>query len=295
MFVIGNGVDAGNPANALTVLKNGDVGIGTTSPDEKLDISGGNVEIDNGQYYKAIRNLNSSSVAVLGFPSGSDFLQLKGGTTNSSGGVKIINSGGTAIATFRGDGNVGIGTTTPNELLEVYGASADASIRLAYDATNYATFTAKSNGNLEIRSTNGGNYARYDGDNNWNFPSDERLKTGIEDAGPFLSKVMQLKVRRYNYKEGDTRDFKEIGLIAQEVEPYFPEIVGTSEDERFEDGVKTLGYTTFGVIALKAVQEQQDEIEELGAENDVLKAEVFAQKQKVSELEARLTRLEQLL
>jgi hypothetical protein len=38
LFVVGNGTSA--PSNAMTVLKNGNTGIGTTSPGEKLDVSG---------------------------------------------------------------------------------------------------------------------------------------------------------------------------------------------------------------------------------------------------------------
>jgi hypothetical protein len=41
LFVIGNGTDGTHRSNALTVMKNGNVGIGTTdSPSEKLDIDG---------------------------------------------------------------------------------------------------------------------------------------------------------------------------------------------------------------------------------------------------------------
>ena len=40
VFIIGNGASAGSPSNALTVLKNGNVGIGTTEPVAKLDVNG---------------------------------------------------------------------------------------------------------------------------------------------------------------------------------------------------------------------------------------------------------------
>lgn len=39
LFEIGNGTDGLNPANALTVLKNGNVGIGTNTPAYKLDVA----------------------------------------------------------------------------------------------------------------------------------------------------------------------------------------------------------------------------------------------------------------
>jgi hypothetical protein len=40
LFIIGNGISISNPANAVTVLKNGNVGIGTSAPQEPLHISG---------------------------------------------------------------------------------------------------------------------------------------------------------------------------------------------------------------------------------------------------------------
>ena len=52
LFMIGNGNGiVGDPnryANALTVLKNGNVGIGTTTPSQKLEVAGGNVKATDG-------------------------------------------------------------------------------------------------------------------------------------------------------------------------------------------------------------------------------------------------------
>lgn len=47
LFVIGNGSSYTNRSNALTVLKNGNVGIGTSIPQELLHISGGRLRIGN--------------------------------------------------------------------------------------------------------------------------------------------------------------------------------------------------------------------------------------------------------
>jgi hypothetical protein len=41
LFVIGNGANAGSPSNAMTVLKNGNTGIGTAAPLQRLEVNGG--------------------------------------------------------------------------------------------------------------------------------------------------------------------------------------------------------------------------------------------------------------
>ena len=176
--------------------------------------------------------------------------------TNNAERVRITNAG-----------YVGIGTSTPGNLLDVFGPVAG--IKISDDSVDYVTLQTEADGDFTIRpnsATQGSNYIEYDGDSNLDFLSDERLKKGIVDAEPFLDRVMGLKIRRYNFIKGDPRDYKEIGMIAQEVEPFFPELVGTSNYPDIEGGVvKTLGYTTFGVIAIKAIQEQQDMIDNLNA------------------------------
>lgn len=41
LFTIGNGISAALPSNAMTVLKNGNVGVGTSTPNDKLEVDAG--------------------------------------------------------------------------------------------------------------------------------------------------------------------------------------------------------------------------------------------------------------
>ena len=56
LFVIGNGANEGSRSNALTILKNGNTGIGTNSPSQRLHVNGivrvenGRLDMDNGGY-----------------------------------------------------------------------------------------------------------------------------------------------------------------------------------------------------------------------------------------------------
>ena len=47
LFVIGNGTGAGSESDAMVVLKNGNIGIGTALPKSRLQVSSGDVYIDD--------------------------------------------------------------------------------------------------------------------------------------------------------------------------------------------------------------------------------------------------------
>jgi hypothetical protein len=51
------------------------------------------------------------------------------------------------------------------------------------------------------------------------------VKKDIEKAPDSLQKVMQLDVKKYHFIQNESADKKHYGLIAQEVENIFPEIV----------------------------------------------------------------------
>ncbi len=71
VFVVGNGQTSGTRSNALTILKNGNIGIGVTAPDNKLDV-----------------------VGTFQLGNGTSFSKLQAGTytvgSNASTGVKVV-------------------------------------------------------------------------------------------------------------------------------------------------------------------------------------------------------------
>ncbi|MFY9622204.1 MAG: hypothetical protein WAM70_10425 [Pyrinomonadaceae bacterium] len=79
-------------ADILTINRLGNVGIGTASPIYSLDVNGG----------------------VNGF-------RAKAATTSSSDAIATFENGGGIQAIVRGNGNVGIGITSPSEKLEING------------------------------------------------------------------------------------------------------------------------------------------------------------------------------
>ena len=109
---------------------NGNVGIGTTSPSFKLDVTGdialsNDLYVSNGNFIKLQRNSGGLYLDVLGTPSGTDDVRLL-----SSGDFNFVNGSLTNLLTIKNGGNVGIGTTSPGTKLHVEGSSAGAGIVL---------------------------------------------------------------------------------------------------------------------------------------------------------------------
>ena len=118
----------------------------------------------------------------------------------------------------------------------------------------------------------------------WNTTSDARLKENVVPADGFLARVKELNVVHYDYKNREAQEHQVLGLLAQEVLPHFPELV--SRDD--EDGYMGLDYSGFGVVAIRAIQEQQEIIDEQVQQID-------DQARNLSAMEERLALLESLL
>ena len=94
-----------------------------------------------------------------------------------------------------------------------------------------------------------------------NTSSDERLKQDVEAIDPdeALDIVRALEPVRYNWIDQEARGAqREIGLLAQQVQPHAPEVVGENAD-----GTLSLDYARLVAVLAGAVQAQAAQIDEL--------------------------------
>jgi len=121
-----------------------------------------------------------------------------------------------------------------------------------------------------------GGGAMYQGNNAsaWSTTSDRRIKKNIEDNNVGLDAINKVRVRNFEYRtEDEITDFKnpksavvkekgiQLGVIAQEIEEIFPDVVKTEDT-----GVKSVNPDNLTWYLINAVQELSAEIKKLKGE-----------------------------
>jgi hypothetical protein len=113
--------------------------------------------------------------------------------------------------------------------------------------------------------------------------SDRRLKKDITplDAGTVLERLAQVDTYSFRMKD-DPMEQIEFGVIAQELEEAFPELVITSDDEMQTKHVNYIGLIAPLVEATNSLR----------TENETLKAEMAAKEDRMAAIEARMASFE---
>jgi hypothetical protein len=272
-----------NGQDAMRIDSSGNVGIGTSSPLDKLDVAG-NLRISDGA-------LVFDKPSVYGFrflhnDAGND-LSIQQGDANNANYVTRLNIGSTGNTTFSAplinfgasggsQHQVFPAFTSTSNLIQNYNGSAytgeehrassftwrlGTARAMAIDSSGTVMdYITSSGGNADLRYHTGTSVVSYD-------TSSERFKTNIRDNTTYgLAAVNALQSRMFEYKDDGRTD---VGLIAEEVAEVVPELVGLDD----ENNPLTVDYKRFVSVLVKAMQEQQEQIEDLKAEVAALKGE----------------------
>ena len=205
------------------------VGIGTTSPDRKLSVSGS-------------ANFNEDQTG------GRVALRVQGDEALWYNGTYFSWGFGGAANYFTDP--IGIGDSTPDAALDVVG-----SIQYTGSITDV---------------------------------SDRRLKENFKPIDKALTKLLAVKTYTYNMKNEDVKQ-REYGIIAQELQKLFPEMVSSIDSENDYLGVS---YIQLVPVLIKALQEQQRIISEQTKKNNDLSAQISLLNQNYTDILFRIKNLE---
>lgn len=219
----------------------GNVGIGTEAPQYRLDLYASGT--------------GSTGLAIFRNSTGDEKVQIRQ-NSNGSGAVYVYKAGGgDQTVSFVGEGNsyinggnLGIGTVSPSQKLDVIG-----NIRVS--AIGSGVYWGPVNRSFDGTFTTS--------------TSDIRMKENVQTINDGLSKVMQLRGVTFTWKSNPEYGNR-IGFIAQELEKVLPELVFTNE----VDGYKGVNYAEVTAVLVEAIKEQNKLLDN--------------QNEKINELERKL-------
>jgi len=201
-------VASSSGASLMIINTSGNVGIGTTSPTSKLHIVDSavpNITLDDGSA-RVVKLLGGAATQNAGL--GTYYNANFGLFTNSLQRVTIQN-----------DGNVGIGTTSPNSKLQVWGnltVGTSSTPTIFVDTANNA-IGINTTSNISLGPIVVGNGAYLSAGGTWGNNSDVNSKENFSSLNPqdILNKIDSLAITQWSYKaEGPS--IVHIGPMAQD-------------------------------------------------------------------------------
>jgi len=281
---------------AMTIDTSQNVGIGTTSPSEKLQVAGG---------LRLTGTLSGSQASCVGIDySSAARIVSYGANTSTQGSFAFLTSNSNAsttnqVVTIDSSGNLLVGTTTS------IGGKIASTTNVGFSPSgsdNWKKGAFSSNGayggplsfinsggaidgfcfyltgnpsqlNIQFGANGGGlSYGVYltSTGTSWTASSDERLKDISGTITNAVQSVSSLRPIRYTFKADESKT-QRVGLIAQDVQKVLPEVVDENSDGYF--GVR---YAEVIPLLVAAIQELSAKVDAQAAEITALQAKVGA-------------------
>ncbi|NVJ25051.1 tail fiber domain-containing protein [Myxococcus sp. AM011] len=269
-----------NGTQTMWMGADGSVGIGTTTatPGVRLDVQGGSLRV-SGAIMPSIGNANGNGIqfpedawggtgdaAFIRYyrvpnplPGEEENGRLVIACTNEPGDSIIFNQSGADRMTMV-NGFIGVGTPRPSTPLHILQQASNSGLRIQENGSGrFMDICYEGQGNFHLFHSNGlGQWMQQDGI--WRGPSDASLKDNITSLQDVLPRVLALRPVSFNWK--NTGDLN-LGLVAQEVEAVFPELVSELKLESAGGKViKGLAHQAFSVLAIAALKELKQQYDE---------------------------------
>ncbi len=268
----------------------GNVSIGTLPTNNKLQVTGdvaftGRLGIGTNETQNSLEVVGSTFLNGAANVAGNFTAQNKviANAIDVTTELKFANTTGKKITIGSGSGsNFGMATTLSE--FQIYGNNASfGSVKIG--------FLNPSNGNFISRVTvpNIGSVSiATDGSivsTAFIVSSDARFKTNINTLSNSLENLMSVRGTSYFFrtKEFPQKHFsetKQLGVIAQEIEGIFPELVTTGED-----GYKSVNYIGFIPVIIESIKDLKKELNAKNNDIELLKKEMASLKSMVLQVQ----------
>ena len=282
-----NAVAKGSGNNGIlessTVLYevNGKVGIGTNSPNAPFQFSNSVTnrkivlwENSNNDHQFYGFGINGSTLRYQTDGTGADHVFFSAASATTSNELMRI----------KGNGHVGIGVSPSYRLHAASAASTtayfsssstdpDGVLRIEIPATSGACNTCSEFVSfMKAGSMIGSINANLSANTvSYNSTSDKRVKEDITPTHYGLQDLLRIEVKDYRMKGATKRT---TGVIAQDLFGIYPEAVQEGDRGKEVQNAWAVDYGKLTPLLIKAVQEQQQEIENLRAENTAVKEQL---------------------
>ena len=228
-----------NGTTRMTVLANGNVGIGATSPTTKLDIAG-SMLVDaynavgegGGIFFRGgFININQPSITVRDHNGSAP----DGLSVNGNDGV-TVRTASTDRARFTEDGRLFI--TNADNFTDLNNANFAINHTVATRGMNIHTTGTSNSERITFQNDNGtvGSIGTNGSTTYYNTSSDYRLKENVSYTFDATTRLKQLKPARFNFKTD--ADTTVDGFLAHEVSSIVPEAISGTKDavEKWKEG-----------------------------------------------------------
>jgi hypothetical protein len=238
----------------MRITSDGNVGVGTTSPTEKLTVAG-SVRITGqaSNFFAGAAGLNIDRI-------------------NASGLIRIYGVAGSGGVV----GDLALGTDSTERMR----ITAGGQVQITQSAQTYSDglriisgsnrWTEVISGSSLVLGYNEGDRGLFDSSTGVYTPlSDKNKKKDFEVSTIGLNEILNLKPTLYRMKTDSVNDEKQLGFIAQEVQEFIPQAyVESGEEEN-----KFIGLNHIPIIAalVNSIKEQNEILEQLKAEIEILK------------------------
>jgi trimeric autotransporter adhesin len=236
----GNLILSTDNSEKMRIQPNGNVSIGGTAPNSLLHIHNAGGSRSNTIYTNSssTESVNRGLFVGLGDPSGT---QQGGHVWNFENQPILFGTNSLRRMTIANDGNVSIGIDATSYKFHVQGDSFVSGFMNVFGNMSIG-------GNLDVSGT-------------FTNPSDIRFKKNFSKINNSLANLLKINGLYYDYDlvkfpEKQFSSKRQIGLIAQEVEKLYPELVQTDTN-----GYKSVDYIKLTPILIEAIKELNSKVE----------------------------------